>query len=90
MSVSEAIIVSATEANRSFSKLFRAVAQGAQVTITSRGRPIAKMIPMDDRADKEQLRQAFGKLLGRLERTEFSVVGPWSREELYERDKAGS
>jgi len=37
--------VSATEANRQFSKLLRAVEDGDRVTITKDGRPVAVLIP---------------------------------------------
>ena len=37
--------VSAAEANRNFSSLLRSVGEGATVTITRHGRPVARMTP---------------------------------------------
>ncbi|QJE74395.1 type II toxin-antitoxin system prevent-host-death family antitoxin [Aerophototrophica crusticola] len=37
--------ISATDANRSFSRLLRSVEDGAQVTITKDGKPVAVMVP---------------------------------------------
>ncbi len=79
--------VSAAEANRSFSKLMRAAEEGIEVTITSRGKPKVKLVRVaEDEADREQLRQAFDRLLARLEKQEPTVIGPWTRDDLYDRD----
>jgi len=40
-------IVSATEANRQFSRLLRDVESGARVTITKDGRPVAILTPIE-------------------------------------------
>ena len=37
--------VSATDANRRFSELLRGVREGSTYVVTSRGRPVAKLIP---------------------------------------------
>ena len=82
-----AITVSATEANRSFSKLFRAVCEGAEVTVTSRGRPIAKMVPIDGEFEtRERMRAALNELKEQRARTPMKVIGPWTRDDLYDRD----
>jgi prevent-host-death family protein len=85
--MSEMISVSATEANRSFSKLLREVADGNRVRITSHGRPVALIVPDngDSERRKKQL-QALAALKARWATQEPIVVGPWTREELYERD----
>lgn len=81
--------VTATEANRSFSKLLREVERGERVEITSHGKRVAAIIPLDDE-DEETIRQrqlaALAKLQKRWATREFKVIGPWTREELYERD----
>ena len=79
--------VSAAEANRSFSKLLRAAEEGTEVTITSHGKPAAKLVPIPARdiQDEERL-EALREMQERWAKTEFVVVGPWTREELYERD----
>jgi prevent-host-death family protein len=38
-------VVSAAEANRSFSKIFRRAAEGETITITDRGKPVAILSP---------------------------------------------
>jgi prevent-host-death family protein len=38
-------VIRATEANRQFSRLLREVADGDTFTVTSHGRPIARIVP---------------------------------------------
>lgn len=81
-----AAIVSAADANREFSKLLRRVREGQSVTITSHGRPIAKLVPIDADA---RLREAARKaLFKRLRTQKGGRIGPitWTRDELHERD----
>ncbi|MFM8936185.1 MAG: type II toxin-antitoxin system Phd/YefM family antitoxin, partial [Vulcanococcus sp.] len=42
----EPAVVSASEANRSFSALLRQVAQGQSFTVHSHGRPVANLTPV--------------------------------------------
>jgi prevent-host-death family protein len=79
--------VTATEANRSFSKLLRAVQRGERIEITSHGRTVAVLAP----AESEETRRA--RQLAALEKLEKRwaiqkpiVIGPWTRDEIYERD----
>ena len=82
--------ITASEANRSFSKLLRAVEQGERVEITSHGRKVAVLAPIDqDTPSREQRLKALEKLKKRWATQEFKVVGPWTREELYERQPWG-
>lgn len=77
--------VSAADANRNFSKLLRDVSGGESVTITSHGRPIAKLVPPGDDEVLRAERIAAGRRL--LERLRDQPPGPtftWSRDELYE------
>lgn len=79
--------VTASEANRSFSKLLRAVEQGERVEITSHGRKVAVLAPIEQQVpSREQRLSALEKLKKRWANQEFKVVGPWTREELYERE----
>lgn len=75
--------ITSTEANREFSKLLRAVAQGQSIQITSRGRPVATLSPIDSRALK---RRAAGKasLLARLDAQARGGERDGSRDELYD------
>jgi prevent-host-death family protein len=83
------LTVPAAEANRSFSKLLRAAREGARITITSHGEPVAELGPArnNQTEDAEKLRlEAHDRLMRRLRSQAPMVVGPWTRQELYERD----
>ena len=81
------LTVTATEANRSFSKLLRQVGEGKRVCVTSHGEVVAT-ISAPDRQDEERLRRlaAVEVLRKRWATQPHVTVGPWTREELYERD----
>jgi len=78
--------VSAAEANRGFSRLLRGVRAGRSYVVTAHGRPIARLVPVDDEADGElQLREAAKRaLLERLEGQPVIDIGRWTRDELYD------
>ena len=76
--------ISAADANREFSRVLRDVRDGRTYTVTSHGRPVARIVPVSD-ADVTR-RQARGALLGRLEAARPRSIGAWTREELYRRD----
>jgi prevent-host-death family protein len=85
-------IVTATDANREFSKLLAEVADGNTVTITSHGTPVAKLSPAVEAAagmseDAWAARQAF---VEELRSQPFKIIGPWTRDELYERNAQGA
>ena len=73
-------LIAAAEANRNFSRLLREVAGGDSFTITSHGRPVARIVPADS-ADRDARRDKF---LERLRRQPAMNAGPWTREELYD------
>jgi len=75
--------ISATEANRKFSALLRAVSRGARITVTSRGKPVATIAPADqvDRREREAARRS---LLKRLRTQPTTGRRNWSRNELYD------
>lgn len=72
--------VSASEANQHFSELLREVSDGGSVTVTSRGRPVARIIPVD----RDGQRQAVQRLLARVRTLPVRRSGEWSRTDLYE------
>lgn len=74
--------MSASDANRHFSKLLRQVSQGEVVTITSRGKPVASIVP----AHRPQAQQnaARNSLLTRLRKQKITGERNWSRDELYD------
>lgn len=79
--------ISAAEANRSFSKLLRNVQSGQSITITSRGKPVARMEPAGapecQQATEERERdwQAF---LAELRAKPALNLGPIRRDEIYD------
>jgi prevent-host-death family protein len=80
--------VSAADANRNFSQLLRGVReQGATYVVTSHGKPVAKLMPAVEGDGKSAEREAAKKrLLKHLRAMPIVKIGPWMRDELYERD----
>ena len=74
--------VSAAEANRSFSKLLRAVRDGQSYVVTSHGKAVARIIPVA----KDDGATVGGKnaLLKRLRAETVVKVAPWIRDEVYD------
>lgn len=84
--------ITAAEANRAFSSLQRRASAGETVVVTSRGRPVAQIGPFQDEAAAEALRREAAKsaLLEHLRTVKPQIVGPRTREELYEREPKGA
>ena len=74
-------MITASEANRDFSKMLREVGRGASYTITVHGKPVADLLP---RVDKDRMEKAKQKLMKRLRRQRPVNSGPFSRDEAYE------
>jgi prevent-host-death family protein len=72
--------VSATDANRKFSKLLRAVREGQSSVVTSRGKAVVKIVPAGK--DSDVTRTARAALLKRLRTEPVVTVGRWNRDEL--------
>ena len=74
--------ITAADANRGFSHLLRQVRRGDEITILSRGVPVAKITSVRSGA----LRRAAMKdiLLSRLKTQGSSGSRNWTREELYD------
>jgi prevent-host-death family protein len=82
-------IVTAAEVGRSLSKLLNEARQGQEITVTSHGRPIARIVPPTDEAkEKEKAARdhAWQKLMDSLRTQPAMNKGPWSREEAYDDD----
>lgn len=79
--------VTAAEANRNFSRLLRGVREGQSYVVTAHGRPVAKLVPAEeDAASRSAVRAAAKRaLLDRLRSQPVIDIGPWTRDELYER-----
>ncbi|WP_159820328.1 type II toxin-antitoxin system Phd/YefM family antitoxin [Cyanobium sp. Copco_Reservoir_LC18] len=76
-------VISAAEANRSFSRLLREVAEGKSFTVLSRGRAVATI------SAPQQAATAYGAARARLlQRLIHQVPGDgaraWKRDELYD------
>jgi prevent-host-death family protein len=78
--------ISAREANQGFSKLLQAVAEGEEVLITRRGRPVARLAPVEPAPSQSERQAEIDRIIARLR--EGVDLGPpvsWTRDELYER-----
>jgi prevent-host-death family protein len=74
--------VSAAEANRNFSRLLEGVRRGKSYVVTSHGRPVARISPVE--IIDEERAAARKALFERLERQPAIDIGRWTRDELYE------
>lgn len=74
--------ISAADANRKFSEVLQTVKKGRSITVTSHGRPVAKIVP----AEKEgrAVESARAALFARLKKQRTANIGRWTRDELYE------
>lgn len=75
--------ITAADANRKFSRLLRSAAEGEEVLVLSRGRPAARIVPVERTPLARE--RARGALLRRLEKQGTSGRRRWQRDELYER-----
>lgn len=74
--------VSVAVAKRHFTSLLRRVAHGEQITVTSRGKPVATIAAADCVARPERV-SARRLLLSRLRRACAFGTRNWSRDDLY-------
>lgn len=72
--------ISASDANQHFSELLRDVAAGESFTVVSRGRPVARVLPVD----KDRESRAVEQLLDFVSSLPVRHAGEWSRADLYE------
>lgn len=79
--------ITSADANRNFSKLLRGVREDrASYVVTSHGKAVARIVPVDadgSHADREHAKAA---LLKRLQAQPVRNIGRFSREGLYVRD----
>ena len=81
------------EAQSDLPALLRRVAAGERITITSDGKPVAELGPAPvspwrtlSEEDKAQRQATYEAAFALLNSAEPHVVGPGTRDELYERD----
>jgi prevent-host-death family protein len=72
--------ISAADANRNFSRLLREVKEGQSYVVTSHGRPVARIAPVEEKSRSK----AKAALLAHLKSQPVQNVGRWTREELYD------
>ena len=88
--MTDRLVVSAAEANRSFARLLAHVRNGARVEITAQGKAVAEIVPHTVNGEPlpkagAQRAEAGRRLVERLKSQKLTVVGPWTRAKLYER-----
>lgn len=80
--------VSAREANQHFSKILDAAARGEAVTITRRGKPVARLVPIEAAEDPVEMTRRAKARETTLKRLERGYVGTrfdsWTRDEIYD------
>ena len=72
--------ISASEANQQFSRVLREVEHGESYIVTSRGKPVARIVPIE--ADVRKRR--FAAMVEKWSREPIRYIGPWTREDLYD------
>jgi prevent-host-death family protein len=77
--------VSAADANRKFSKLLRGVREGHSYVVTSHGKAVAKIVPVEKNGAVTT--GARSTLLKRLRSEPIVSIARWSRDELYEDER---
>lgn len=74
--------VAAADANREFSKILRDVRSGESVIVTSRGEPVAVIVPAKSTPSPVR-EKAVERLLSRLKGQPPAGIS-WQRDELYD------
>lgn len=79
--------ITATNANRGFSNLLREVSLGEEITILSRGTPVAKITSVKSEALQKNAMKRL--LLSRLKAQDVIGSRNWTRDELYSESSCG-
>jgi prevent-host-death family protein len=79
--------ISASEANRAFSRLLRGIQHGHSNTVTAHGRPVARIVPPTNESTQERpvRANALRALIERVRSQPAADVGRWKHDEVYER-----
>ena len=76
--------IPATEANRDFSRLLREVQKGESFTVTSHGRPVARIVPVaETKRDEAERQKAFAEFMAYLESRPVLNLPRITRDEIY-------
>jgi prevent-host-death family protein len=77
--------ISATDANREFSRVLNEVANGETYVVTSRGKPVAKLTPLQpDEVDQAERQRRLHALLDELAELPLLHLGRITRDDGYE------
>jgi prevent-host-death family protein len=79
--------VSAREANQQFSRILRDVEAGAEILVTRRGRPVARIVPAQPAGERQltpEQEVALERTRQRLEKGWDLGGGKFNRDELYD------
>lgn len=78
--------ISAREANQQFSKILEAAVGGEEITITRRGVPVAKLVPVGAAAVEAEHERRKAEALAWLRAggLKGGIVAGWTRDELYD------
>lgn len=80
------VAISAREANQQFARVLQLAASGQEVTITRRGRPVAKLVPIDGPTTTDEIERRRREVIDWLRQGPIAGEAPaWTRDELYER-----
>jgi prevent-host-death family protein len=74
--------VTAAEANQHFSRVLRRVREGSSFVITSHGKPVAKLVPMQSEDDEAEA--ARTRVIARLRELPLAHLGTFSRDQGYD------
>ena len=77
--------VSAREANQGFSKLLAEAADGAEIVITRRGKPVAKLVPVGTAKNDEERQRAIERMRELMHRGLDLGGRKFTRDEMHER-----
>jgi prevent-host-death family protein len=79
--------VTAREANQQFSRILRDVEAGAEIVVTRRGRPVARIVPAQPPGERRltpEQEAALERTRQRLEKGWDLGGGKFNRDELYD------
>jgi prevent-host-death family protein len=79
--------VSAREANQQFSRILRDVEAGAEILVTRRGQPVARIVPVQASRERQLTQEqeaAHARSMERLRKGWDLGGGKFNRDELYD------
>lgn len=79
--------VSAREANQQFARILRDVEAGAEILVTRRGQPVARIVPVQPSGERQltpEQEAAHARSMGRLRKGWDLGGGKFNRDELYD------